>query len=155
MNIDGECRIAFLKDQAPDLQFGVAPLPVTDPAATARATSPATSSASRKTAKNPEAAWALIKYLTTDTSAIVKLANGIKNVPTTTDALASPDLRGRPGVQGVPGHLRQPEHEHHAAELGRAPRTRRRSRVPAPASSPARRPTWPPGWRRWTTRSTT
>ena len=42
-----------------------------------------------KTAKNPEAAWALIRYLTTDTAAVAKLANAIKNVPTTTDALAA------------------------------------------------------------------
>ena len=30
MIIDGECRIAFLKDQAPDLDFGTAPFPVAD-----------------------------------------------------------------------------------------------------------------------------
>ena len=46
-----------------------------------------------KTAKNPEAAWELIKYLTTDTKAIVKLANSLKNIPSTKDALASPDLK--------------------------------------------------------------
>jgi multiple sugar transport system substrate-binding protein len=43
-----------------------------------------------KTAKNPDAAWALVRYLSTDTGAIVKLANLIKNVPTTTEALANP-----------------------------------------------------------------
>jgi multiple sugar transport system substrate-binding protein len=46
-----------------------------------------------KGSKNPEAAWALIKYLTLNTGAIVKLANGIKNVPTTHAALESPDLQ--------------------------------------------------------------
>ena len=91
MNVDGEYRIAFLKDQAPEAQVrhradaGRRP----QATATAPATSPATSSGISKNAKNPEAAWALIKYLTTDTDAIVKLANGIKNVPTTTDALAA------------------------------------------------------------------
>jgi len=49
-----------------------------------------------KNSKNPEAAWALLRYLTTDTSALVKLANGIKNVPTTTDALNSKDLQVDP-----------------------------------------------------------
>jgi multiple sugar transport system substrate-binding protein len=50
-----------------------------------------------KTAKNPEAAWALIRYLTTDTAAVAKLANAIKNVPTTTDALAAAtELRNDP-----------------------------------------------------------
>jgi multiple sugar transport system substrate-binding protein len=33
-----------------------------------------------------------MKYLTTDTAALVKLGNGIKNVPTTLPALKSPDL---------------------------------------------------------------
>ena len=45
-----------------------------------------------KGSQNPELAWALLKYLSTDTDAIVKLSNGLKNVPTTKDALASPDL---------------------------------------------------------------
>ena len=49
-----------------------------------------------RTAKNPEAAWELVKYLTTNTGAIVKLANGLKNVPTTTDALKSSDLQVEP-----------------------------------------------------------
>ncbi len=31
----------------------------------------------------------MLKYLTTDAGAVAKLANGIKNVPTTTDALAA------------------------------------------------------------------
>src|SRR5262249_31022320 len=43
-----------------------------------------------------EAAWELVKYLTANTGAIVKLANALKNVPTTTDALASPDLQLEP-----------------------------------------------------------
>ncbi len=49
-----------------------------------------------KNSKNPEAAWALLRYLTTDTAALVKLSNGIKNVPTTTDALSSSDLQVDP-----------------------------------------------------------
>jgi multiple sugar transport system substrate-binding protein len=45
-----------------------------------------------KGSQNKEAAWALIKYLTLDNDAIVKLANGIKNIPTTEESLKSPDL---------------------------------------------------------------
>ena len=30
MMIDGECRMAFLRDQATDVEFGTAPLPVAD-----------------------------------------------------------------------------------------------------------------------------
>ena len=43
-------------------------------------------------AQNPEAAWALVKFLSTDTDTVVGLANAIKNVPTTTPALQSPKL---------------------------------------------------------------
>jgi multiple sugar transport system substrate-binding protein len=45
---------------------------------------------------NPEAAWTLIRYLTTDTAAVVKLSNLLRNLPTTRDALASKDLQVDP-----------------------------------------------------------
>jgi multiple sugar transport system substrate-binding protein len=47
-----------------------------------------------KNAKNPEAAWELIKYLTTDDAAITKLAGLLKNVPTTQKSVADPTLNG-------------------------------------------------------------
>ena len=95
MMIDGEWRVAFLKDQAPDVDFGTAPFPVPDDQVDRYGAGYVTGNIMgiSKGSKNPEAAWALIKYLTLDTGAIVKLANGIKNVPTTHAALASPDLR--------------------------------------------------------------
>src|SRR6185503_14692475 len=91
MMIDGEWRVAFLRDQAKDLTFGTAPMPVADAQASRYGAGYVTGNiiGVSKTAKNPEAAWALIKYLTTDTGAVAKLANSIKNVPTTTDALAA------------------------------------------------------------------
>ena len=45
-----------------------------------------------KGSKNPELAWALLKYLTLNTGAVVKMANGLKNVPHLTSALQSSDL---------------------------------------------------------------
>ncbi|WP_345539368.1 ABC transporter substrate-binding protein [Phytohabitans rumicis] len=92
MMVDGEYRIAFLRDQAKDVQFGTAPLPVSDAHPDWYGAGYVTGNVIgvSKTAKNPEAAWELIRYLTTDTGAIVKLANLIKNVPSTTDALAAP-----------------------------------------------------------------
>lgn len=92
MMIDGEFRIAFLRDQAKDVQFGTAPLPVADTQLNRYGAGYVTGNIMgvAKTAKNPEAAWALVRYLSTDTGAIVKLANLIKNVPTTTEALAKP-----------------------------------------------------------------
>ena len=59
----------------------------------------AASSASRRRAKHKEQAWALLKYLTTDTSALAKLSNGLRNVPTTTAAAKSPELKLGPEVR--------------------------------------------------------
>ncbi|HEY3009408.1 MAG TPA: ABC transporter substrate-binding protein [Micromonosporaceae bacterium] len=92
MNIDGEWRIAFLRDQAPGVQFGVAPMPVADASQYGAGYVTGNVIGISRNAKNTEAAWALIRYLTTDTTAIVKLSNSIRNVPSTTDALTSPDL---------------------------------------------------------------
>ena len=94
MNLDGEYRTAFIADQTPHLHYGTAPFPT------------ATASQGRagagyitgnivgigKGSKNPEAAWALVKYLTTNTAAQVKLSNGLKNVPTTRAAIDDPRL---------------------------------------------------------------
>jgi multiple sugar transport system substrate-binding protein len=92
MAIDGEYRIAFLRDQAKNLQFGTAPLPVSDAHPEWYGAGYVTGNVVgvAKTSKNPEAAWAMIRYFTTNKDAIVKLANLIKNIPTTTEALAAP-----------------------------------------------------------------
>lgn len=94
MAIDGEYRVAFLHDQAPDVDFGTAPLPVADNQTDRYGAGFVTGNVAGISAnsKNPEAAWALIEYLTTETDSIVGLSNSIKNVPTTKDALASTDL---------------------------------------------------------------
>jgi multiple sugar transport system substrate-binding protein len=94
MMIDGEYRNAFLKSEHPELQYATAPFPTADDKTNLYGAGYITGNiiGIGKGAKNPEAAWVLIKYLTTDTTAMVKLANGIKNVPTTTAALNSPDL---------------------------------------------------------------
>jgi len=94
MAIDGEYRVAFLHDQAPDLDFGTAPLPVADNQADRYGAGFVTGNIAGISAnsKNPEAAWALVRYLTTETDSVVDLANSIKNVPTTKAALVSDKL---------------------------------------------------------------
>jgi multiple sugar transport system substrate-binding protein len=96
INVDAEYRLAFLKDQAPKLTYGVAPLPATDPARYGGGYVTGNIVGISKNAKNPEAAWELIKYLTTDDKAIIKLGNLIKNIPTTTASLADPTLQADP-----------------------------------------------------------
>ena len=94
INVDAEYRLAFLKDQSPDLKYGVAPLPTSDPARYGGGYVTGNIVGISKNAKNPEAAWELIKYLTTNDQAIVKLAGLLKNVPTTTKSIADPTLTG-------------------------------------------------------------
>jgi multiple sugar transport system substrate-binding protein len=95
MNMDGEYRLASIAADAPaDLDYGVAPMPVADEKADLYGAGYITGNVIgiSKGSKNPEAAWQFIRYLTTDTGAVVKLANGIRNIPTTNPALRSPDL---------------------------------------------------------------
>jgi multiple sugar transport system substrate-binding protein len=96
MNFDGEYRIAFLRNEAKDLQFGTAPFPTLSADRYGAGHVTGNVIGISRNAKNPEAAWVLIKYLTSDTGAIVKLSNSIKNIPTTKDSLASKDLQVGP-----------------------------------------------------------
>ncbi len=95
MNMDGEYRTAFIDDQAKTLNYGTAPFPTADDHTELYGGGYMTGNVIgiSKGSTHPELAWALLKYLTTDTGAMVKLANGLKNVPTTADALKSPDLQ--------------------------------------------------------------
>ena len=45
-----------------------------------------------KGAEHPAEAWLLLKYLATNTDTLVYMANFVNNVPTTNEAIASPDL---------------------------------------------------------------
>lgn len=94
MIIDGEYRNAFIKAETPDLDYGTSAFPT--PAAHSDLTGAGYITGNvmgiGKGSQNPEAAWALIKYLTTNTDTVVELANAIKNIPTWTPALESPKL---------------------------------------------------------------
>ncbi|HEY5319891.1 MAG TPA: extracellular solute-binding protein [Galbitalea sp.] len=95
MNLDGEYRTAFIADQAPQLKYATAPFPTADDHTDLYGGGYITGNiiGISKGSKNPELAWALLKYLTTNTAAVVKMANGLKNVPHLTSALQSPDLQ--------------------------------------------------------------
>ncbi|MFE3202972.1 extracellular solute-binding protein [Embleya sp. NPDC059237] len=98
MTLDGEWRVAFIEEQAPHLEYGTAPFPVL--AGSGQEYGGGFVSAAdigvAKRSGNKEAAWALVKYMTTDTDAAVKLANGLKNIPTLKSAVASPALQASP-----------------------------------------------------------
>ena len=101
MMVDGEWRNAFIAAEAPDLNYGTAPIPVVDdkPDLYGAGYVTGTIAGISKGAENPEAAWELLRYLTLDTEALVDLSNSLKNVPTTKDALASPDLEADENFQ--------------------------------------------------------
>ncbi|NKE56212.1 ABC transporter substrate-binding protein [Lentzea sp. PSKA42] len=90
--MDGEYRTAFLKAQAPQIKFGTAPFPTLKADQYGTAFTTGTIMGIPKGAKNPGAAWELIKHLSFDTDTIVDLANGIKNVPSTKAAMESSKL---------------------------------------------------------------
>jgi multiple sugar transport system substrate-binding protein len=94
MAIDGEWRTAFIANGTPDLNYGTAPFPVPDDRADTYGIGRVggTIIGIPRGSANAEAAWQLISFMATDTDSLVAAANAIGNVPTTTAALASPDL---------------------------------------------------------------
>ena len=91
MSIDGEWRNAFVPS---DLNYDTAPLPVV-PGTESRyggGSAGGTVLALPKGSPNPSEAWLLLKWLATDTTTLVDVANRINNVPTTNESLNSPDL---------------------------------------------------------------
>jgi multiple sugar transport system substrate-binding protein len=98
MTLDGEWRVAFIAAEHPDLQYATAPMAVADshPELYGSGYVNGTIIGIPKGAKNVDAAWDLVKYLTTDSSALAQFSNGICNVPSTLDSLKSPDLKPNP-----------------------------------------------------------
>jgi multiple sugar transport system substrate-binding protein len=98
MAIDGEYRTAFIKAEHPKLDYGTAPMPVADSHPELYGAGYVTGNiiGIPKSAKNKDAAWELVKYLTTDEHGLSVLSNGLRNVPTTTSSLKSDELTPDP-----------------------------------------------------------
>jgi multiple sugar transport system substrate-binding protein len=101
MALDGEWRAGFIDDADVDFEYGVAPFPVPDDQADTygKGYLSGTIIGIASTSDKQNAAWEFVKYLTTDTDAVVSFANAIHNVPSTMDALNSPDLDQSPAMQ--------------------------------------------------------
>ena len=93
MGIDGEWRLGMAKDAGMD-DLGVAPFPVPDDQADTygKGYLSGTVIGIANTSARKNAAWELVKFMTTDTDAVVSFANAIHNVPSTLAALKSPKL---------------------------------------------------------------
>ncbi|MFE9627245.1 ABC transporter substrate-binding protein [Streptomyces sp. NPDC006527] len=94
MQLDGEWRLGMALDADPDFEIGVAPLPVPDDQADqyGKGYITGTIAGIAATSGKQNAAWELVKYMTTDTDAVVNFSNAIHNVPSTLAALKSPKL---------------------------------------------------------------
>lgn len=98
MQLDGEWRLGMAEEAKPGFEIGVAPLPVPDDQADqyGKGYITGTIAGIAATSKKQNAAWEFVKYMTTDTDAVVGFANAIHNVPSTLDALKSPELKYDP-----------------------------------------------------------
>ena len=95
MMLDGEWRVAFIKNEHPGAQVRHG--------ADARRRRPTRSSTAPaavngtiigipKGGKHRDQAWELVKYLTTNDHALAKFSNGIRNVPSTVSSSKSKEL---------------------------------------------------------------
>ncbi|MFD6425101.1 ABC transporter substrate-binding protein [Streptomyces sp. NPDC060198] len=98
MQMDGEWRLGMAEEAGADFEIGVAPMPVADDEADTygKGFLSGTIMGIAPASKKQNAAWELVKFMTSDTQAVVDFANGIKNVPSTFAALNSPDLKFDP-----------------------------------------------------------
>jgi multiple sugar transport system substrate-binding protein len=96
MNIDGEYRTAFIDSEHPNLNYSTAPMPVDDAQPNLYGAGYVTGNSigipRTSTGRQREAAWQLVKYLSTDQQAQVFLAQQLKNVPTVNSALSDSSL---------------------------------------------------------------
>jgi multiple sugar transport system substrate-binding protein len=109
MGIDGEWRLGMAEDAGMH-DLGVAPFPVPDDQASTygKGYLSGTIIGIANTSSKKNAAWELVKFMTTDTDAVVSFANAIHNVPSTLAALKSPKLDADPGFKTFIGIAQNP-----------------------------------------------
>lgn len=101
MQIDGEWRIANIKADESKVNYAVAPLPVPDDQADTYGKGYLTGTVIGISSMSAQqaAAWEFVKFLTTDTQALVSFGNVISNLPSTKAGLASPELTTDPNFK--------------------------------------------------------
>lgn len=111
MQLDGEWRLGMARDAGVDFEIGTAPLPVADDEVDeyGKGFLSGTIMGIAPRSEKQNAAWELVKYMTTDTEAVVSFANAIRNVPSTFEALKSPDLKTDPAFKTFLDIAQHPE----------------------------------------------
>jgi multiple sugar transport system substrate-binding protein len=101
MEYDGEWHIGELKDNAPSLDYGVAPFPVPDDQASRYGVGNTQGTVlyiSSRT-KHPQESFFAAQQLTTDTTFLNTLADAVSNIPSTYESLAAWDQANDPHWQ--------------------------------------------------------
>ena len=139
MQYDGEWRTAFIKNEHPELKYTTAPFPAADGQTAQYGSGPIAGDivAIPKGSKHPDEAWLLIKYLASDTDAVVGLSNRLRNLPTTKAANSLAEARQGPALRAVLQDLHEPEERVQSADADR-PAVRRH--VPGVRDEVAGRP---------------
>jgi multiple sugar transport system substrate-binding protein len=98
MMMDGEWRVAFIKAEHPNLNYGTAPMPVDDAHKNLYGAGAVNGTiiGIPKGGHNVDQAWELVRYLTTNDHALAKFSNGIRNVPSTRSSGHSKELKPDP-----------------------------------------------------------
>ena len=98
MMLDGEWRNAFIAADKSKVNYKTAPFPVDEaqPDLYGAGQVGGTIMGIPKGVKHPAESWLLVKYMTTDTNALVTLAKGLRNVPSTVESLKDPELNADP-----------------------------------------------------------
>jgi multiple sugar transport system substrate-binding protein len=98
MMIDGEWRNAFIAADKSKVNYATAPFPVDDaqPDLYGSGQVGGTIIGIPNKVKHAAESWLLVKYMTTDTPALVTLAKGLRNVPSTVESLKDPELNADP-----------------------------------------------------------
>jgi multiple sugar transport system substrate-binding protein len=98
MIFDGEWRSSFIENDKAKIDYGTAPFPTADSKTDLYGAGQVggTIIGIPRTAAHPNEAWALVKFLTTNTKSLETLAELLKNVPTTYEALKDPTLANDP-----------------------------------------------------------
>lgn len=98
MMLDGEWRNAFIEADKSKVNYATAPFPVDDaqPDLYGSGQVGGTIMGIPKGVEHAAESWLLVKYMTTETSALVTLAKGLRNVPSTTESLKDPELNADP-----------------------------------------------------------
>ncbi len=91
----------MIDDAKSKIDYGTAPFPVPDDLADeyGKGYTTGTIVGIANSSRKQNAAWEFVKFLTTDTDAVVSFANAIHNVPSTKAALASDKVDQNPSFQ--------------------------------------------------------